>query len=340
MSLRLMEFLAPTEAADEIAKLLEECNVIHTWTIKTADDRLLVRVLLNAQETETLSDALTNRFEHMGDFRLLLLPVEATVPAPKEPDETSPSADEDGEPRDVSQARVSREELYQDLVEASQLTPIFVIMVMLSTLVAIIGLTANNVAVVIGAMVIAPLLGPNIALALGTTLGDLHLVKRASKTLGGGVLVATLIAGLWGMLFPVDPNVPEIAARLQPGLRDVLLALASGVAGTLAFTSGVSATLVGVMVAVALLPPLATAGLLAGAGYFQLALGAALLFLINMTCVNLAGVVTFLAQKVRPRSWWETKKAQRATKVAVVSWTVLLVVLVVLVWLSRSTFGR
>ena len=336
MALRLVEFLVPTDAADEVAGLLEEINAVHSWRIKTADERLLVRVLLDAHETEALSDALMNRFGHSDAFRLVLLPIEATVPPLKQADESPASAAESETPSEP--ARVSREELYQDLVEASQLTPIYLIMVALSTLVAIIGLTANNVAVVIGAMVIAPLLGPNIALALGTTLGDLEMVQRAVKTLGSGVVVAVLIALVWGVLFPVDPTVPEIASRIQPGGRDVVLALAAGVAGTLAFTSGVSATLVGVMVAVALLPPLATMGLLAGAGYGAPATGAAMLFLVNMTCINLAGVVTFLAQRVRPRTWWEAEKARRAIRVAVALWTGMLLVLIVLIWLSGSAF--
>lgn len=87
------------------------------------------------------------------------------------------------------------------------------------------------------------------------------------------------------------------------------------------------------MVAVALLPPLATAGMLAGAGYGRLALGAASLFLTNVTCVNLAGMLTFLAQGIRPRTWWEAKNAQRATRIAMGFWVALLAVLLIIILL-------
>src|SRR5665811_313348 len=116
-------------------------------------------------------------------------------------------------------------------------------------------------------MVIAPLLGPNIALSLASTLGDLHLAKRSLKAVGVGVATAAVLSVLLGVALRVDPSAPQLAARTQAGLGDIALALAAGAAGSLAFTSGVSAVVVGVMVAVALLPPLVVAGLLAGAGH-------------------------------------------------------------------------
>jgi len=82
--------------------------------------------------------------------------------------------------------------------------------------------------------------------------------------------------------------------------------------------------LVGVMVAVALLPPAVTAGLLAGDGRWEDAGGAALLLTLNVVCFNLAGVATFLAAGIRPRTWWETERAKTATRTALAVWAVLL----------------
>jgi len=112
------------------------------------------------------------------------------------------------------------------------------------------------------------------------------------------------------------------------GLSDVALALAAGVAGTLSVTRGVSTALIGVMVAVALLPPLVALGMLLGAGYGSAALGAALLTLTNVVAINLAGVVTFLAQGVRPMSWYEAERAKTATRWAIAIWVVALGILV------------
>ena len=87
------------------------------------------------------------------------------------------------------------------------------------------------------------------------------------------------------------------------------------------------------MVAVALLPPLVNTGLLIGGGHFDQAVGAFLLFFTNIVCLNLAGILTFMVQGIRPRSWWEASKAKKATRYAILFWFVLLVLLIVLTWL-------
>jgi uncharacterized hydrophobic protein (TIGR00341 family) len=212
-------------------------------------------------------------------------------------------------------------------------------MVVLSAIVAAIGLIRDNVAVVVGAMVIAPLLGPNVSLALGTTLGDIPLTLRSLKTNVVGLVVAFGIAVAIGTLVPLDPTVKEIASRTEAGVSDVVLALAAGAAGALAYTSGVPASLVGVMVAVALVPPLVSAGLLAGSGHTALALQALVLVLTNVVCINLSGVLTFLAQRVRPRNWWEEKKAKKATQRAITLWVVFLLVLIVVILRLWETVG-
>ena len=91
------------------------------------------------------------------------------------------------------------------------------------------------------------------------------------------------------------------------------------------------------MVAVALLPPLVAAGLFAGSGHFGAAAGALTLVLTNVTCVNLAAMATFLLQGVAPRTWWEAERAKKASRVALVSWLVLLGVLALLIGLGYVT---
>jgi uncharacterized hydrophobic protein (TIGR00341 family) len=209
-------------------------------------------------------------------------------------------------------------------------------MTVLSTVVAAIGLRHNSVTIIIGAMVIAPLLGPNMALALGTALGDLALLRRAVLTALAGIGTAIALSVVIGMLVHVNPTLSEILTRTQVGPGDIVLALASGCAGALAFTTGVSATLIGVMVAVALLPPLVTCGLLMGNGQPALAMGALSLFLMNLICVNLAGVGTFLVQGIRPATWWEKDRAVKATRIAIVLWSVLLTALVGMILLLRK----
>ena len=174
------------------------------------------------------------------------------------------------------------------------------------------------------------------ALALATTLGDLTLLRHALLTALAGIATAIVLSVILGVMLQVNPASPEIASRNAVGLGDIVVALASGSAGALAFTTGVSTTLIGVMVAVALLPPLVAFGLLLGGGYPALAMGALSLFLMNLICVNLAGVMTFLVQGIRPATWWEKGRAVKATRTAIVLWAALLAGLIGMILLLRK----
>jgi len=333
VALRLLELTLPKGEMDQLGEVLEEQTIHDLWIGASANDRALVRILVDAQRVEGLTDGLVGRFGSADGFRIVLLPVEATVPRLEGVNESQVRAGDEPKTEETQQARISREELYEDLVHASRLTPVYVVMVALSTIVAAVGLIRDNVAIVIGAMVIAPLLGPNVALGLASTLGDLELAKRSLKALFVGLAIVVAVSLVIGAVLDVNPYTHQLAVRTQADFPDIALALAAGAAGSLAFTSGVSAVLVGVMVAVALLPPAVTAGLLAGAGEGVLALGALVLLVTNVTCVNLAAVATFLLQKIRPRRWWEAKRAKRATRIAVTTWIGMLAVLVGLMML-------
>ena len=162
------------------------------------------------------------------------------------------------------------------------------------------------------------------ALSLGAALGDIDLLRQAAKTLLVGTTVAIGFSILLGLFWPASLESTELIARTGAGLDDVVLALASGGAAALSLSSGVSSVLVGVMVAVALLPPAATMGIMLGQGNVQLAMGALLLLAVNITCVNLASKVVFFLKGVSPRTWAERKKAKRSMNVYVAGWLALL----------------
>jgi len=333
MPLRLLEMVLPAGQVDEVKEILKDEPIVDVWYDQISETQVLVKILASVEETEHLIDLADKHFSMVEGFRLILLPVAASVPRVEEEENTKQL---DPEEERKKAERVSREELYATVKDTARLSRVYLIMVALSTIVAAIGLLKDNVAVVIGAMVIAPLLGPIIGLALATTLGDRDLARHALKANAAGLALALTLAILMGYLLEVNPYIPEIASRTDISLGDVILALASGFAGALAFTSGAPAALIGVMVAVALLPPLAAFGLLLGSGYSVLALGALLLLATNMICVNLAGVISFWVQGIRPTTWWEENIARRSTRVAIASCLVLLAVLVTVIVLSRK----
>ena len=183
-------------------------------------------------------------------------------------------------------------------------------------------------------MVVAPLLGPNMAIALGLVLGDLPLVRRALVTASAGFTLTLVFAMLLGFLIGVDPTTPELASRTHVGIWDLVLALAAGCAGALAFTTGAPTYLTGVMVAVALLPPTVASGMLVSAGAFEGAGAALLLALGNITAVTLAAILTFVGRGMSPRNWWLADRARSSTHRGIVIFVVLLTILAAIILLS------
>ena len=342
MSLRLIEIILPdTEDLERLRELLEDHPLIEIWEDNISGDKIIVKILVKAEESEKILDLLEKRYSRTEHFRIILLPVEASIPRPEKPKkDEEPEIPQNTNDKEKTAAigRISREELYAEMDGRANITSVYLVLVILSSIVASIGILKDNVAIIIGAMVIAPLLGPNMALALGTTLGDTDLIARALKANVVGIIATLAFSIAVGMIFAVDPSIRELASRTQVGLGDIAIALAAGVAGTLSLTKGLPSAIIGVMVAVALLPPTVVVGMLIGSDNMALVPGALQLLLVNIICVNLAAVTTFFFKGVRPRTWWETKKAQIATIRAIVIWSVLLVILAVTILKSQGYF--
>lgn len=335
MSLRLMELVLPDDEGKSLPRWLEG-DIVDLWQSPLRDGGNQIKILVEPQSTEKVLDKLDQRFRHLSDFRVIVLTVDVALPKPANVEDANEDVDQRRGGREVS-----RQELLGKMERATRVTPTYIVMIVLSVVVAAIGLLYDNIAVLIAAMIIAPLLGANMALALATTTGDGALARNAVKVNATGVSISLVLAVLLGWIlqqFGAEELLQskETVARTRVHVSDFALALASGAAGTMAFTSGVSGTLIGVMVAVALMPPLLVVGMMLGAGNLCASTGAALLLSVNLICVNLAAVVTFLAQGVRPTSWWKAKQASRATWRAVFIWAMLAVLLLVMVWISLS----
>lgn len=322
MAERIIEVYVPAGLGWDVSQVLTDAPVLDFWRRNGNSETTLTRLLVDERHTEAVLHRLEDRFEDTEGFRAVVLPVEATTPRITEAEEAAGQA-----AREESTSRISIQELHADLRDMAKLTPVYLYLVGLATIVAAIGLITDNVAVVIGSMVIAPLLGPSMAFALSITLADVRLAWEATKAQVAGVGLSLALSVGLGALFPVDASIPEIALRTEPTLWDVGLGVAVGAAGVLSVTTGVSTALVGVMVAVALVPPLVAAGLLAGAGLWGPAIGAAVLLAVYMISINLSGVAVFALQGVRPRRYWEADRAKRATIAVTLLWLTLLALL-------------
>jgi uncharacterized hydrophobic protein (TIGR00271 family) len=195
-------------------------------------------------------------------------------------------------------------EVQQELAQGARPGTDYFVLIVLSCIIATLGLLQSSPAVVIGAMLVAPLMSPIMAFSLGLVRGDLRLIRFAAEATLKGVALAILIAAFVGLLSPLRTITSEMLARTQPNLLDLAVALASGMAGAYALArKEVSAALPGVAIAAALMPPLATAGLGLTLGDARVAGGAFLLFVTNIAAISLAGGIVFLFLGIRPQAW-------------------------------------
>ncbi len=214
------------------------------------------------------------------------------------------------------------------------------VLISLATAIAFLGLMQNSAAVIIGAMLVAPLMNPILAMAHGIVKGRLKMLREAATTTLNGVVIAVTIGViltfvLLAMGYPLAPT-SEILARTQPNLLDLLIALASGAVAAYAISrSEVAGALPGVAIAAALVPPLAVVGYGLGTAQLDIAGGSMLLFLTNLAAIVFAAAIIFLLLGFRPPAQvGRDDQARFGMKIAIIS---LLIISIPLVLTTRAS---
>lgn len=198
----------------------------------------------------------------------------------------------------------------------------FYVMILLSSTIAFFGLLQDSVAVIIGAMLVAPLMSPMIAIAHSIVMGNLPMFRRAALSTLSGMVLAIAAAALMTAFLPYIGLIPaseQIIARTQPNLLDQYIALASGAAAAYALSrKGVAAALPGVAIAAALVPPLCVVGYGLGSYQLEMAWGALLLFLTNLAAIVFASAAVFMLLGFRPTRVERNEHVRRGVAVAVI----------------------
>lgn len=209
-----------------------------------------------------------------------------------------------------------------------------VMMLVVATVVALAGLFLNNVAVIIGAMLIAPLLGPLNAVTVNAVLGNVRNVVRAEASLFALVFIAigvgALITLVASVFIPLGLTA-QILQRTNVTILDVVVAILLGVAGGLAILTEIPEILVGVAVAVAFIPPATVAGISLALGRQDLFVGALLLTMSNLFGLKIGEMLTLRAKGLTPRSYYEIRKAKTYGVYSLGFFFVILILLVLLV---------
>ncbi len=223
-----------------------------------------------------------------------------------------------------TQDRISREELHSRAEDLAPDMSTFVVMTVISAVVATAGVLIDSPAVVVGSMVIAPLVGPAVSTSVGSVVNDDEMFVHGAKLQAIGVLVAVVAAAIFAFFVRMTGLVPILDAsdlvalgqfegRLTPDFLSLVVALGAGVAGALSVATGVSIALVGVMIAAALVPPIAVVGIGVAWGRPMTVVTAGVLVLVNVLSINLAALVVLWYKGYRPNLWFEETEARRDT---------------------------
>lgn len=300
------------EMLEQLGMEIEDYKLIES----KSGDLLIINLLYN--KVDTLIDQLKNRFDftHNVNRSLMIFTPDTVIPRDKEK-------------LKMESDRATRETIITYAKEQSEISGQLVFLAVVAAVIASMGLIIDNTPVIVGAMIIAPVFGPIATMAIGIVLGDLKLLFK-------GILVELVVMGIAvsiGLFFGfIIPNVSinhALKVRMLPTLPDLLVALAAGGAGAYALVTNVkSQQLVGVVIAAALIPVMATIGIGISLQNFDMIKGASLLLFGNLFTLLLAIILVFYFKGLKPQ-WWYEPTANKLIKKSLVILTVSVILLTV-----------
>ena len=233
--------------------------------------------------------------------------------------------------------RENRVDLVERIQGASRWDVDFIALMSLSTVIATFGLMQNSAAVVIGAMLVAPLMTPLIGCGLAMVQGNAHLVRHAVKAVVLGFLLAFGIGLVMGLVVPHVGATPQLVARGAPNLLDLGVAFASGLAAAYATARpNLSGALPGVAIAAALVPPISTAGVSLAQGNVDTSVGAATLFAVNIVAIVLGAALALWAVGMEPADTGRKGKAWRRPAAATLTAITVALAIPLSLWLYAT----
>ena len=328
--MRLVQVTIPSGKRETILSTLDDEGVDYVVADETSG-REYAAVAYFPLPTNAVEPVLESlRDAGLGDDAFTIVVEASTVVSRRFEELQERYAEEDDE------GRIAREELTATASDLAPTLDVYVVMTVVSALIATAGLLLDSPAVVVGSMVIAPLVGPAMAASVGTVVNDHDLFSRGVRLQIGGLILAILTAALFALVVRyanlIPPladvtSIPQIRERVAPDFLSLVVAVGAGAAGVVSLTSGVSTALVGVMIAVALIPPAATVGIGLAWGAPLVTLGSGVLLLVNVLSINLAALVVLWYSGYRPEHWFREGQARTATIKRIATLAVAIVVL-------------
>ncbi|MDH5020496.1 TIGR00341 family protein [Halobacterium rubrum] len=330
--MRLVQVTVPAGKRDAVLAALEDEGIDYVVTDETGS-REYTAVVHFPLPTEAVGDVLDS-LRSVGlseDAYTVVLNAETVVSRQFDELEERYARDEDSDGD-----RIAREELVARAEDLAPSRGTYAVLTVVSTVIATAGLLLDSPATVVGSMVIAPLLGPAMSASVGTVVDDDDLFLRGVQLQFVGIALAVVGAAAFAFLVKYTHVVPpgldvlslsEVRERLRPDFLSLVVALGAGVAGVYSLMTGVSSALVGVAIAVALIPPAATVGIGLAWGVPTLAVGSGILVAVNVLSINLAALVVLWYSGYRPQKFFDVGEARAALVKRVATLAVAIAVL-------------
>jgi uncharacterized hydrophobic protein (TIGR00271 family) len=232
-------------------------------------------------------------------------------------------------------------EVYAQMRRSARPSVDFFVLILLSATIATVGLLQNSTAVIIGAMLVAPLMSPILAMALGIVQGNIRLWRLAGEATIKGIVLAIIVGIVITLISPTRAATGEILGRTEPNLLDLVVALASGAAAGYALSrKDLAAALPGVAIAAALVPPLCVVGYGAGTSQLSIAGGALLLFTTNLIAIIFAAALTFIALGFRSVRTERQERVKRGLRLSLVALAAIFAILAYTTIISINQLAR
>ncbi len=216
---------------------------------------------------------------------------------------------------DVRQEKENDQETIESIKKGVEFKGSNLWVLIFAIFIASLGLNMNSTAVIIGAMLISPLMGPIMGFGLGLGIADVELVKSAFRNFAIATIVSVLTSTIYFLLTPFSEAQSELLARTTPTIYDVLIAFFGGLAGIVASSTKSKGNVIpGVAIATALMPPLCTAGYGLASGQFYYFLGAFYLFFINTVFISLATFLVVRLLKFPKKVFLDKQQETRVTR--------------------------
>lgn len=332
--MRLVEVITMTESTRaDVLNVLSENDLDYTISDHTADPETSATISfpVPAHGVEPIQKQLDELDLGEDMYTVIVEPETVTSDRFGESDELYEQVE------GLGHQGVSRSELHSD---AADLTPdlvIYSLMTALSAVVATAGVMLRSTAVLVGAMVIAPLIGPPMATSVATVIDDRKLFVRSIRFQVIGVAVAVASATGFALLIKstrFTPSSLDIAAVLElsnhtaPAFLLVVIALSAGFAGAISISTNATIGLVGVMISAAMIPPIGIVGIGIAWGRLVAVLGSTTVVLVNVLSINLAAIICLWYLGYHPQSWTDLRKARSTMLKRVIVLAALVVALV------------